>query len=90
MAGAKALGQNEPMDFRSKKKAAGAGGWEIRRAVGKTGSEKQEGAGTLGEFCSGTEELSGKGSEGCGKEQLPLLSDLFHLKVIGNLWGEFH
>lgn len=68
MAGAKALRQNKPMDFRGKRKASGAEGWEMRRVVGKRGLEKQEGAGTLGEFCSGTEELSGKGSKEFGKE----------------------
>ena len=40
----------------------------MRRVVGKRGLEKQEGAGTLGEFCSGTEELSGKGSKEFGKK----------------------
>lgn len=49
------------MDFRGKRKAGGAGGWETRRIVGRAGSEKQEGAGMLGGFCSGTEELSGEG-----------------------------
>lgn len=58
MAGAQALEQNKAMDFRGKRKAGGAGGWETRKIVGKTGSEKQERAGMLGDFCSGTEELS--------------------------------
>lgn len=53
MAGAQALEQNKPMDFRGERKAGVAGGWEMRRVVGKTGSEKQEGAGMLGDFCSG-------------------------------------